>query len=119
MLKAKLANLVSLANESEKLANPESEPDKYANMGYTEAVYDAIKSLWEARKVGATVTEIKNHLIAHGFKHGANFDTSVYTIINRLLEGARIVEHNKTNSPITVLNGATVRIPIRKFYRPK
>ncbi len=114
VLKAKLANLVSLMHESEKLANPKSEPDKYASMGYTDAVLDAIKVLWAARKRGATTNEIKNHLIAHGFKYGANFDTSVYTVLKRLLEYGKVIclePDGKTPG--------TTRTQTRKIYKPK
>ncbi len=115
VLKAKLANLVLLAHESEKLANPESEPDKYAKTGYTEAVYDAIKSIWAVRKVGVTTGEIKNYLIAHGFKSGSNFDTSVYTILNRLVEGGKVA----CIETRILVRGGLPSIPGRKTYKPK
>lgn len=90
LLKAKLANLIDLSHESEKLANPAAEPDRYVKMGYTEAILDAVQSLWNARKIPSTAVEIKNHLLAHGFRHGGSFDVSVYTILKRLLESGRI-----------------------------
>jgi hypothetical protein len=117
LLKAKLANLVALAQESEKLANPESEPDKYSETGYTDAVFDAIKSIWEARKAAASTGEIKNHLIAHGFKYGENFDTSIYTILDRLCDSGKIIWINR-DTPAdrrAKLHG----IPRRKYYKPR
>jgi len=125
VLKAKLANLIALAQESEKLANPESEPDKYNETGLTDAVYDAIKSLWEARKVGASATEIKNHLLAHGFQAGENFDTAIYTVLTRLCESDKVARHSNLpppRRPRISLGGITrhgIQIPRRLIYRPK
>jgi|GEM_PF-1108375 hypothetical protein len=115
VLKAKRDSLVALWQESEKVANPASEPDKYANMGYTEAVFDAIKVLWAARKVGATPTEIKNHLIAHGFKHGGNFDTSVYIVLGRLCESGKVISCRTAGEFPRGFTG----MPGRKIYKPK
>jgi hypothetical protein len=117
VLKAKLANLVELTQESEKLANPESEPDKYNEMGLTDAAFDAIKVLWNARWIGASATQIKNHLLAHGFKAGENFDTTIYTVLTRLCESGRVIRYN----PNTAMDkkARIIGIPPRSIYKPK
>ena len=114
VLKAKLANLIMFTHESEKLENPAAEPDKYSKLGYTEAILKSIQSLWDARKIPVTATQIKNDLIAHGFKCGSSFEVSVYTILTRLTQSGRIaaVEHGRYES-------GSVRIPGRKGYKPK
>ena len=117
VLKAKLANLVTLAQESEKLANPESEPYKYSDTGLTEAVYDAVKVLWNARGGGASATEIKNFLLARGFKAGENFGTAIYTVLNRLCESNRVIWYNP-DTPID-RRAKLAGIPRRRFYKPK
>ena len=116
VLRAKHANLIALAHESEKLADPESEPDKYAGKGTTEAVFEAVKVLWEARKVGASPTEIKNHLLAHGYKAGENFETAIYTVLSRLEKDGRIAWYhsNKTDDR----HFRNLGLPRRKIYRP-
>jgi hypothetical protein len=120
VLRAKHANLIALAQESEKLADPESEPDKYANVGLTEAVLEAVKVLWDARKIGASTIEIKNHLLAHGFKAGENFDTAIYTVLGRLCESGQInVDEKPWKSGSVEIRGRKIRLPARKVYRPK
>jgi hypothetical protein len=119
VLKAKLANLVSLAQESEKLANPKSEPNKYSESGFTKAVWDAIKALWEARKYPATTTEIKNFLLAHGFQAGENFDTAIYTVLARLHKGGKVVLVLKSIAPTRDATGKIIITPPKKLYRPK
>ena len=120
VLRAKHANLVALAHESEKLADPESEPDKYAKTGITEAVLEAVRVLWGVRKIGASPIEIKNHLLAHGFKAGENFDTAVYTVLGRLSESGQIIDENRNKLRIAVplKDGRMIRLPPRKIYRP-
>jgi len=111
VLKAKRDNLIALAQESEKLANPESEPDKYGKTGLTEAVFDAVKEIWLATGKAATAPQIHNYLLAHGFKAGENFGTAIYTVLTRLCESHRITwGHVSKHVP-----GMP---PPRKCYRP-
>ena len=114
-LKAKLATLVTLAQESEKLANPESEPDKYKGTGLTESINDCVRNLWNARGGGATATEIKNFLLARGFQAGENFDTAVYTVLGRLCDSGKIVRYNREQDSKSRAAG----IPARSIYKPK
>lgn len=118
-LKAKLATINTLEQESEKLANPEAEPDKYAGLGFTISVYDAVKSLWDARKVGATTIEIKNYLLAHGFQPAENFDTAIYTVLKRLCESDKGIIAYDGPKPSVRIAGSRIRIPARKIYKPK
>jgi hypothetical protein len=74
-----------------------------------------VKTLWNARKYGASTTEIKNYLLAHGFKAGENFDTAIYTVLNRLCEGGRVMWYNKP-LPSSLANSG---IPRRRIYKPK
>jgi len=123
VLKAKLANLNSLAQESEKLANPEAEPDKYSNMGLTEAVLDAVKALRGLRAVGASPVEIKNYLLAHGFRAADNFDTAIYTVLGRLLVGGQIVAMVQRSGRSLAVRGpagnVVARFAPKKYYKPK
>jgi hypothetical protein len=118
VLKAKLANIIALSNESEKLANPAAEPDKYNATGFTDAVLDAVKVLWEVRKTGSTTTEIKNYLVSHGFNAGENFDTAIYTVLGRLCESKKIIVRDLQTSGPGVFGGGNFKMPIRKIYRP-
>jgi len=119
VLEAKLANLISLAHESEKLANPEAEPDKYAETGLTEAVLKAVQDLWSVRKIGSPVGDIKNYLLAHGFKAGENFHTAIYTVLGRLVEGGHVarqlVNMAQPGGPL----GIRRRIVPRTLYKPR
>jgi len=119
VLKAKLANLISLAQESEKLANPESEPDKYADTGLTAAVLSAVQELWAARKMGSPIGDVKNYLLAHGFKAGENFDTAIYTVVGRLVGSGQVIRElgnvEYWGGPL----GTSRRIIPRGVYRPK
>jgi len=115
VLKAKLANLVTLAQESEKLVNPQSEPDKYKESGLTDAVLDAVNALWEIRRIAATPLEIRNHLLAHGFKATNNFDTAIYTVLNRLCEAGKITWGHTRAQTFGQIGVGLIR---RKVYRP-
>jgi hypothetical protein len=118
VLKAKLASLIALAQESEKLANPQSEPDRYNETGLTEAVFDAINVFASTGKGGASATEIKNYLLAHGFRPSENFDTAIYTVLTRLREGGKIRLREIKNAGVPVFGGGILRIPSRKIYTP-
>ena len=119
LLKAKRDNLKLLVQESEKLVNPQSEPDKFREVGITQAINEAIKDLWRVRKHGATVNDIKGYLLAHGFKAPENFDTAVYTVLNRLCsEPARVIEDEFPKERVVSDGQNTTRIPGRKVYKP-
>jgi hypothetical protein len=115
-LKAKLANLVTLAHESEKLANPESNPDKFRDMGLTEAVLQGLKDLWGLRKAATSPVVLKQYLLAHGFVAPENYDTAIYTVLARLVESGQV---ETVTTPSRPLRGSNLRIPPRKLYRPK
>jgi hypothetical protein len=101
-LKIKLRNLNLFAQESETLDN------KYANMGTTDAVLDAVNSLCEEGAVGGRVTAalVRNYLLAHGFRSNAeNFEVALSITLNRLAQSGRI--------------SASVGFRGRRFYRPR
>jgi len=89
VLKAKRNTLVALSQESEKLTNPKSEPDKYANTGLTEAILDSVNRLKNISANGATASQIRDYMIAHGFKLSDlphNFSIAVSVTLKRLAE---------------------------------
>ncbi|MGO8838081.1 MAG: hypothetical protein ACLQAH_06085 [Limisphaerales bacterium] len=113
-LRAKLNTLLTLAQESQKLSNPKSEPDKYANMGLTEAVLDVVNRLKNVSPAGATASQIRDYMIAHGFpltEKPHNFSIAVAVTLKRLEEAGRIgsilnhdagFRHKKTFHPLNV-----------------
>ena len=106
VLKAKRNTLVLLAQESEKLANPESEPDKYNETGLTEAILDAVNRIKNVSVSGVTAPKIRDFLIAHGFpltENPHNFSVAVNVTLKRLADSGRVKR--------TVL-------PSGNFYRP-
>jgi hypothetical protein len=96
-LKAKLANLIEFAEESEKLGNlTEGTSDKYAHEGLTYAALDAVHSLCKSGKranQGVSAVEIGNYLLAHGYKNVSSknvFGISVNVTLKRLAESGKV-----------------------------
>jgi hypothetical protein len=93
-LKAKLNNLITLSQESDKLVNPQFESDKYVNFGMTEAILDAVECLKNVSVNGVPAIKICDHLIAHGFKPSEenphNFVIAVSVTLKRLADSGRI-----------------------------
>jgi hypothetical protein len=106
-LRAELGSLVLLAQKSEKLANPKSEPDRYANMGLTDTILDVVDRLKGVSVVGSNTSQIRDYMIAHGFPlsdNPHNFGISVATTLQRLTEQRRVKR---------------TRISSGNFYKPK
>jgi len=91
VLEAKRENLILFQQESKKITNPQSEPDKFREIGLTEAAEIAINDLWKIRGTSSSVAEIKNYLLAHGFQATTNFDNAIYGILARLIVRNRIL----------------------------
>ncbi len=93
-LRAKLATLRTLAQESEKLANPQSEPDKYAKMGLTDAILDVVGRLKGVSIHGANTSQIRDCMIACGFRPSEenphNFSVAVAVTLQRLKTQRRV-----------------------------
>jgi hypothetical protein len=93
-LRAKLATLRTLAQESEKLANPESEPDKYATWGLTQTILDAVERLKGVSAYGANTSQIRDYMIASGFRlseeNPHNFSVAVAVTLQRLKTQGRV-----------------------------
>ena len=99
VLKAKRASLVLLAQESEKLANPKSEPDRYANMGLTDTILDVVERLKDVSIIGSNTSQIRDYMIAYGFplsENPHNFGIAVATTLQRLT-GQRRVRKTRNN----------------------
>jgi hypothetical protein len=106
-LKAELGSLVLFAQKSEKLANPKSEPDRYANMGLTDTILDVVERLKDVSVVGSNTSQIRDYMITHGFplsENPHNFGISVATTLQRLTEQRRVKR---------------ARISTGNFYKPK
>ena len=106
-LKAELGSIVLLAQKSEKLVNPKSEPDRYANMGLTDTILDVVERLKDVSVIGSNTSQIRDYMIHHGFPlydNPHNFGISVATTLQRLTEQKR-VKRTKNNWG--------------NFYRPK
>ncbi len=117
-LKAKLATLQTLAQEAEKLSNPEAEPDKYANMGMTESILDAVNHLESVSVHGATASQIRDYMIAHGFnpseENPHNFSIAVSVTLKRLSEQSRIKKtEDETNNFFKPVK-FRIKVPIRR-----
>jgi hypothetical protein len=116
-LKAKLATLITLAQESEKLTNPESNPDKYANKGLTDAILDAVNCLKSVTASGATASQIRDYLIAHGFtpneENPHNFSIAASITLKRLAESGRVhrtpLESGNYYKPVQRPQGSSLR----------
>jgi hypothetical protein len=95
-LKAKLSNLRMFERAAEILENPQAEPDKYANTGATQAILDALGSIYPTGvkdKRGATAREISDYMVAHGFQPktiGQTFHVAVSVTLRRLAEARRV-----------------------------
>lgn len=96
-LKASYATLLSFGREADGLDKPDSEPSKYAGKGVTEAVIDALRSIWPAGasdRRGATAREIADYMIANGFtpseENPHNFNIAVAVTLKRLSEQGRV-----------------------------
>jgi hypothetical protein len=93
LLRAKRGNLIMLAQESEKLANPKSEPDRYANKGLTETILEVVERLKNVSVHGANTSQIRDYMIAHGFPlydNSHNFSVAVATTLQRLVAQRRV-----------------------------
>lgn len=94
-VKSKLANLRLFEQESAKLINPKSEPDRYVKMGMTQAILDAVERLKNVSVKGSTQSQIRDHIIACGFplpESPQNFSIAVSTTISRLVESGRLIK---------------------------
>jgi hypothetical protein len=106
-LRAELSSLVLFAQKSEKLANPKSEPDRYASMGLTDTILDVVERLKGVSVVGSNTSQIRDYMIAHGFplsENPHNFGISVATTLQRLTEQGRVKR---------------AKISSGNFYKPK
>lgn len=97
VLKAKLRNLVEFAEESQDLNVPKEATDRYASWGTTEAVFDAVNSLWHRGKgtshYGITAGQVRDYMILRGFTPKAdphNFSITVNVTLKRLTDSGRI-----------------------------
>jgi hypothetical protein len=95
VLRAKLDQLTEFGNESKQLQNPSSVVAKYAHMGVTEAILNAVNSLVKTGRCpeGATAAQVKSYMLANGFRpktQGSVFDISVSVILKRLKDSGRV-----------------------------
>jgi hypothetical protein len=93
VLQAKLASLIEFAAESERVQNPKAKQNKYADMGATEAILDAVSFLWrkgKGVKLGVQSYRIKNQLLANGFKRTTQFSVVVSVTLGRLVGDGRL-----------------------------
>lgn len=95
VLKSKREHLLKFAQESDELRNVNVEEDRYANMGMTDAVIDALNCLWKSGKdTRITAPDIRNYLIFHGIpleERTKNFHVALSVTLKRLADSKRIV----------------------------
>jgi hypothetical protein len=117
-LKARRDNLALLAQESEKLVKPKSQPDKFREVGITQAAYEAIKDLYKIRRHAIPTHEVKTYLLAHGFRAPDNFDTAIYTVLKRLVDDGRVIADESPKARTASDGQKTIRIPRRRVFKP-
>lgn len=106
-LKSERAHLLSFASRADSLASGKPEKNKYASMGPTDAILDAVKSLWKIKncnKRGVRSFQVKDYILANGYVPGAiQFEIAVNVTLRRLAESGRIYSE---------------RVGPDRFYRP-